>query len=226
MQLKLPFCPHESELDAVIAACNKKSSTMLKPLKETAMRIGEAWEKEWTDFDEANRTLICKNPEKNSRPRVFNNLSPELCQMLANMPHNSQYIFTCLKKPTAKEDPKVHFHQLKRQEVQLRQPRLKLALKLQNPRITKINYCSCRHWKATQLYHQTKDPLYVMKFLGHKNIMNTLIYIDLEKLAYPGGGDDYVAKIARTETEALQYIEAGFEYQFSMGEARFFRKRR
>jgi hypothetical protein len=65
-----------------------------------------------------------------------------------------------------------------------------------------------------------------MKFLGHRNIMNTLIYIDLEKLAYPCGGDDYIAKIARTETEALQYIEAGFEYQFSMGEARFFRKRR
>jgi hypothetical protein len=40
----LPFVPHESELDTLIAGCNKKTSTFLKLLKETAMRSGEAWQ--------------------------------------------------------------------------------------------------------------------------------------------------------------------------------------
>ena len=44
----------------------------------------------------------------------------------------------------------------------------------------KIHYHTFRHFKATQLYHQTRDVLYVMKFLGHRDVKNTLIYIDLE----------------------------------------------
>jgi len=29
-----------------------------------------------------------------------------------------------------------------------------------------MSFHTIRHWKATTLYHQTKDILYVMKFLG------------------------------------------------------------
>lgn len=46
----LPFCPHESEIDALINGAGKKLSTLLLTLKETAMRLGEAWQLEWTDF--------------------------------------------------------------------------------------------------------------------------------------------------------------------------------
>jgi len=209
----LPFCPHESELDALIAGCNKKTSTFVKLLKETGMRPGEAWLSEWTDFDSTNRTFICKNPEKNSRPRAFDNLSPELCQMLKALPQNSQYIFTCRRQPEeTKEDRKQHLKHSKRQKSILFKQRFRVSLKLKNPRIAEISYCSCRHWKATQLYHQTKDILYVMKFLGHRNIKNTLVYIDLERLAYPNGGDDYTAKVAITQEEKLALMEAGFEF--------------
>jgi integrase len=223
---KLPFVPHESEIDALIAGCGKKTATFLKMLKETAMRPGEAWQVEWIDFDLANRTLICKYPEKNSRSRAFDDLSPELCQMLISLPHNSQYIFSCNKIQLTKEDRKMHMQHLKRQKGLLGKQRHRIALKLKNPRINKISYCSCRHYKATQLYHQTKDILYVMKFLGHRSIKNTLVYIDLEKISYPHGGDDYTAKLAKTEVEALQLVEAGFEYVCSMGESKIFRKRK
>jgi integrase len=75
----------------------------------------------------------------------------------------------------------------------------------------KTNYHSFRHSKATQLYHlQTKDILYVMKYLGHREVKNTLIYIDLETISFPHGGDDFHAKIARTEQEAIKLIEADF----------------
>jgi integrase len=48
--------------------------------------------------------------------------------------------------------------------------RRNLALKLQNPKISQITFHTFRHWKATMEYHRTKDILYVMKLLGHKNI--------------------------------------------------------
>ena len=37
----LPFCRHESEIDALINGSGKKLSTLLLTLKETAMRLGE-----------------------------------------------------------------------------------------------------------------------------------------------------------------------------------------
>ena len=223
----VPFCPHETEIDALITGCGKKTATLLKLLKETAMRLGEAWQVEWTDFDVNRRTLICKNPEKHSRPRIFDNLSPELCQMLQSLPKNSQFVFTCSRTPLEHENPKSHLAYLKRQKCLLQHPRSRQANKLKNPRIAQISYHSFRHWKATQLYHQTKDILFVMKFLGHRNVKNTLVYIDLEKLAFPNGGDDYTGKATKDQTEALQLIEAGFEMlQVAPDGTIYFRKRK
>ena len=65
-----------------------------------------------------------------------------------------------------------------------------------------------------------------MKFLGHRNIKNTLVYIDLEIGCFPRDGDEYHAKTAKTEAEALQLIEAGFEYICDIGDAKIFRKRK
>jgi integrase len=157
-------------------------------MKETAMRLCEAWLTERTDFNAENRTLICKNPEKHSRPRIFDTLTPELCRMLKDMSHNSQFIFTCSRKNLEKDNRRKHQRHLKRQKGLLWKQRKRTAYKLKNKRIEKITYHSCRHWKATQLYHQTKDILYVMKFIGHRAVKNTLIYIDLERLCYPNGG--------------------------------------
>jgi integrase len=54
--------------------------------------------------------------------------------------------------------------------------RKKIALKLQNPRIQQITFHTFRHWKGRTEYRRTKDILYVMRLLGHRNIKNTLIY--------------------------------------------------
>ena len=51
-----------------------------------------------------------------------------------------------------------------------------------------------------------------MKFLGHRDIRNTLIYIDLEIACYPNSIDNYVSKVAKTEQEICSCIEPGFEY--------------
>ena len=69
-------------------------------------------------------------------------------------------------------------------------------------------------------YHQTKDILYVMNFLGHKNIKNTLTYT---QLVNPAEGE-YVSKIVRTVNEARELVEAGFEYVYVIDRTRIFKK--
>ena len=71
-------------------------------------------------------------------------------------------------------------------------------------------------------YHKTKDILYVMKLLSHKNINNTLVYTQLVDFSEK----EYVTKVAWTLEEACKLIEAGFEYVCEMEGAKIFRKRK
>ena len=101
-----------------------------------------------------------------------------------------------------------------------------LAFKLGNPRLEQVTFHTLRHWKATMLYHQTKDILYVMRFLGHKSIKNTLLYVQLEEALYTSGSDEYISKAATKVEEILKLVEAGFEYVCDVDEAKVFRKRK
>ncbi len=65
-----------------------------------------------------------------------------------------------------------------------------------------------------------------MRFLGHKSIVNTKIYIDLEKAHYQEGNEEFICKVAITIKEAEPLIEAGFEYVCEIDGARMFRKRK
>jgi len=48
--------------------------------------------------------------------------------------------------------------------------RKELAICHGNSRLLQITFHTFRHWKATMEYYKTKDILYVMHLLGHKNI--------------------------------------------------------
>jgi integrase len=67
---KIPFIPTEQEIDQLIAACGEKTAALLQSLKETGMRVGEAWNLKWTDIDFVNSTLSV-TPEKGSHARMF-----------------------------------------------------------------------------------------------------------------------------------------------------------
>ena len=63
-----------------------------------------------------------------------------------------------------------------------------------------------RHWKATMLYHQTKDPYYVKEFLGHKSIKSTEIYITIERTIFePSSSDELTVKVA-TKPEEIKNL--------------------
>ncbi|MDR2204274.1 MAG: tyrosine-type recombinase/integrase [Nitrososphaerota archaeon] len=208
---KIPFVPKENEIDQLIAGCSHKVSTFLQLLKETRARPGEIWHCTEDNFDFETNTVTI-TPEKNSNPRIFK-MSQKLVGMLQRLPKLSgKYYFASPK--TTIDDFRTIFEQ----------QRKKLAAKLNNPRLNKIMFKTLRTWGGTMDYHRTKDILYVMKRLGHKNIKNTLIYVQLDEALFKDE-IDYVSKVAKTEAEACLLIEAGFDFVCDFDGHKLFRKR-
>jgi integrase len=160
MEPSIPFIPLESEIDQLIASCHKRTATLLQLLKETGVRIGEAARMTWIDFDLERRTIKVRG-EKGSNPRILP-ISERLAGILNAMPKKTEYIF--------------HKNTNMLRNI-FAQQRKRTAVKLNNPRITKITFHTLRHWKGTMHYHKTKDPWDVKRILGHKTLKSTEIYM-------------------------------------------------
>jgi integrase len=210
---KIPFIPSEDEIDQIIAASSNALACFLQLLKETAMRAGEALALRWIDVDCERRVICCNNPEKNSNSRSFPNISIKLLTMLGNLPHTSEYVFYNRT-----------FYSLKNQ---LMRARRKTSEKLANPRLKEIHFHTLRHWKATMLYHYTKDLIYVQTFLGYRSIENTMLYIQLDKALFAGMKDDtFVVRAVSSVEEAIALGEVGFEPYLLFDGVQLMRKRK
>jgi len=161
---KIPFIPTEQEIDELIAGCPTTVATFLQVLKETAMRSGEAKTLKWIEVDFQRRIITLNEPEKGSLTRIWNNLNPKLFDMLNALPRTSPYVFG-----------ESSLNSLKATFIRARR---RLAFKLQNPRLLEIHFHTLRHWKATMLYHYTKDVMEVKEFLGHKQLLNGLLLVN------------------------------------------------
>lgn len=209
---KLPFIPLEEEIDTLISGCSQPISAFLLLLKETGMRAGEAYRLRWEDIDFQRQTVTVK-PEKGSRARIFR-VSDRLLNMLARL------------RGLDRKGGIFGYGSLSNLRRTFERQRKRIALKLGNPRINRITFHTLRHWKATMLYHQTKDILYVMNFLGHKSIKNTLVYVQIEESLFKKENEEFICKAARTVEEAKRLIEAGFEYVCEMEGVKLFRRRK
>jgi len=205
----IPFIPTEKEIDTLISGASPRIATLLQIPKETGARIGEVDTAKWTDID-LERQTINIHAEKNSNPRILP-ISKKLVAMLNNLPRTNDDVFQTKK------------HGLRRTYEGLRK---RMATKLNNPRLKKITFHTFRHWKATMEYHNTKDIIHVMKTLGHKNIKNTLIYINTESAIFLSNNDEWICKIATNTDEAKTLIEVGFEYITEKDGKMLFRKRK
>jgi integrase len=202
---KLPFIPTENEIDQLIAGTSDRISTYLQLLKETGMRCGEASQLKWTDLDFETRTVRV-TPEKGSNPRILP-LSSKLIEMLQSLPNKKTTIFG------------VNSDLMRRNFGKQRKP---IAAKLKNPRLMQITFHTFRHWKATMEYYKTRDILHVKEVLGHKSLDNTMLYTQLIKFK----DDDFSARVAHSEEEALQFIEGGYEFVCDFNGNKIFRKRK
>ena len=210
---KIPFIPTEGEIDELIAGCPPIVATLVQLLKETAMRSGEAKRLRWTNVDFERRVITLNEPEKGSLPRIWNNASSKLLSMLNALPRTSPYTFgNCT---------------LNSLKATFTRARKRLAFKLQNPRLLEIHFHTLRHWRATMEYHYTKDIIHVKEFLGHREIDNTLIYIQLDKALFSNLPDDsFIIRTAKTVEEATKLGEVGFEPFVIMDGVQLFRKRK
>ena len=203
----LPWIPIEKEIDQLIAGLSKRYAVFIQLIKETGMRAGEAYNLTWNQIDFETGTVRV-SPEKGSNPRIFK-LSKRLIGMFQSLPRKGDRIFPQTSYKTFYTD--------------FCRQRARVARKLNNPRIKRISPLSLRHFKGTWEYHRTRDILYVMKILGHKNIKNTMVYIQLEQALFKGE-TEYVCRVARTVKEAKKLIEAGFEFVCEFNGAKLFRK--
>jgi len=208
---KFPFIPTEQEIDALISGSGKKTATFLQLLKETAMRCGEAKRLHWTDIDFEKHLIRLNEPEKGSNPRIWK-VTAKLIGMLNNLPRKAERVFG--NGPTGT---------LKAAYINARRS---LAAKLQNPRLLRITFHTFRHWKATMLYHQTRDPYYVKDLLGHKSLSSTEIYINIERAMFEPTGDEFTVRVAEKAEEIKTLLETGFEYVCQKDSLVFLRKRK
>jgi integrase len=209
VEARIPFIPTETELDLLIASCGSRMSTILQTLKETGVRISEAVKLKWIDLSTEQKTLNI-TPSKNSNPRLLP-ISDKLLNMINRLPHTKEHIFAqAINGLRTSYDAQ----------------RKVTSQKLQSPRILKISFHTFRHWKGTMEYHKTKDIMHVKQVLGHKNINNTMIYINIEQAIFLTTSDDYTCRIAHNEQELTQLIETGFEYVTDINGNKAFKKRK
>jgi integrase len=219
-QEKLYFIPTEQEIDSLISASNSKLATLLQLLKETAVRIGEAYNIAWTDVDLEHKTVTINHPEKGSLPRILQ-ISEKLKGMLNSMPKETnspfQWIGQKTGKPIAQKGIKTTFEGT----------RTRVAKKLSNPRILQIHFHTFRHWKATTEYYKTRDDRMIRHILGHKTATMSDRYIHIVETLYHDESGEWTCKVAHNEKEAIDLIENGFTYVNNMGDnTALYRKRK
>jgi integrase len=209
---KLPFIPTEQEIDILIAGSRRMLAAILQTLKETGMRIGELTQLTTTHID-TERKIVNITPEKGSNPRILP-ISDKLIAMMNNLPHYPSAHYKTIFQ-SHKNTLRGSFCKKRKQ----------LATRFNNPRLLQISFHTLRHWKGTMEYHATKDILHVKQILGHKSIMSTMIYINLEAALF-NFTDEWTCKTAKTPEEAIQLIQTGFEKADTMGEIHIYRKRK
>jgi hypothetical protein len=75
-------------------------------------------------------------------------------------------------------------------------------------------------------YHKTKDIVHVKQLLGHRNIQNTMIYINIEKALFKETDDKFTVRAVKNLDEACKLLEVGFKYECDIEGYKLFRKRK
>jgi integrase len=205
----IPFIPIEEELDQLIAGCGKTVGTFLQGLKDTGADPGEMAKLRWIDVNKETLTVNIR-PVKNHDARVLN-VSEEFLRRLGTLPKKTDHIFNYQGVRTSFDHS-----------------RKNMARKFNNPRLLAISFTTFRHWKGTMEYHKTHDILHVKSLLGHKNIKNTMVYINLEKTIFTSRNDEFHVCVAGTVEDACKLVKVGFEYvtgEYHDG-GKIFRKRK
>jgi hypothetical protein len=62
--------------------------------------------------------------------------------------------------------------------------------------------------------------------IRHKSILNTQLYVNMEKVFFCESTEEYTVKVASTIEESCKLVEVGFEFVTEMEGKKIFRKRK
>ena len=197
----------------IIAESGKTLATKLTLSKETGLRPVEVHDLKVKDVD-IEQKLVYPTTAKHGAPRTLK-ISNNLASLIqAHIIRYKLNLNDQLFKGTSEHYGSAY-----------QQVRNRLAKKLNDPTFKTIRLYDLRHYFATMLYHKTKDILHVKQQLGHRNIENTLVYIDLEATLF-NINDEWICKTAKTIDEDVKLIETGFEYISEREGLKIYRKRK
>jgi integrase len=194
---RLPFVPKQEDIIQLINALSRRQGTFVQLIMETGARAGEAWQLKWIDIDSENCQIVINSPEKNSNPRKLR-VSKALIAKLNALTRKCPCVFKVQENSKFLSFARCFY-----------KARFRIAVELKNPNIDRINFKNLRHFRASQIYAQTKDLLYTQRQLGHRSISSTMVYVHLTEFEEDGY---FVVKIAGDLNEFVGLIEAGFEY--------------
>ena len=219
IEWKMPFytpeakaikIPTKEKLEMLIASAGRTLSIKLTISKETGLRPIELRNLKVKDID-LDQKIIYPTTAKHGSARTLK-ISEKLRNTIQDhINRNNLNPNDKLFKDTADGYGK-HYRLM----------RNSLAKKLSDPSLKTIRLYDFRHYYATMLYAKTRDILYVMREMGHKQIRTTLIYTQLLNL----NEDEWTCKTANTVKEATQLIENGFEYVTEIDGIKLFKKRK
>jgi integrase len=105
---------------------------------------------------------------------------------------------------------------------QYRQMRNQLAKKLKDPTIHNIRLYDFRHYFCTKKLYDVNNVYTVMVLMGHKRLETTQKYMHLLNL----DEGEWTSAGATTAKEAMQLIDAGYQYVTTIEGIQLFRKRK
>jgi integrase len=201
------YIPPEDHLKLLIAETNSnRLATCLQTLKETFTDPGEAIPIEWNDIQ--GRLISIRHPVKDHRPRTLE-VSEQLISMLNRLPHISNRVFNCSYNSMLSVFVKV---------------RRRLAAKIQNPAINRIELRSYRHWAGTKIAELSNgNPITVMKMLGIRNVTNAMKYVDIWKLSFKSETDYEYLEVTTPEELKIALV-GGYTHEIDKFGASWFRR--
>jgi integrase len=205
---KIRKIPREEDINRIIAVATLKYATAYSVLRDTGLRPIELGWLKVQDFD-LETGYFYPTTAKYGASRVLKVKASTLAMLKKYI---SRYGFG--QNDLLWNSKRVRENWSRNKKV--------VAERLQESRLLSIRLYDLRHFKGSMEYKKTKDIVYVMRLLGHKNIKNTLRYVHEVDL----GEDQYTCKVSRTVEEASQLIELGFEYVTEIDGTKLFRKRK
>jgi hypothetical protein len=102
--------------------------------------------------------------------------------------------------------------------------RRRLAAKIQNPAINRIELRSYRHWAGTKIAELSNgNPITVMKMLGIRNVTNAMKYVDIWKLSFKSETDYEYLEVTTPEELKIALL-GGYTHEIDKFGASWFRR--